>query len=240
MNLNPFLGYVAGQEPTLILVRINAPYLLDCQHWLINIFIGEKSYGHLAFTTNEKKLALSEQIISNDFEASDLDFTRLRKYLKDQFNQIGPCVDAVRCWTYRYNGSNPPIKEAVSMIYNSSLLEEPISDTGASSQMLNPPEKQADQKASSTSSQYPLVDPADIYMYCMEQLTTCLSEMKSNSASPGQSSGYYSINCNLQPNDLLKEEATFFSKEVQDDLEFWSLMRDDDSDSTPIVTPVCI
>ncbi|XP_046455760.1 FHF complex subunit HOOK interacting protein 1B-like isoform X2 [Daphnia pulex] len=199
---------------------------------------GERSYGHLSFTTSEKKLALSDQIISNDCVSSDLDFTRFRRYLKDQFNQIGPCVDAVRCWTYRYNGSSPPIKEAIGMLYNSSELEEPIRCTGASSQVLNLPEKQADQTASSPSSQYPLVDPADIYMYCMEQLTTCLSEMKSNSASPGQSSGYYSINCNLQPNDLLKEEATFFSKEVQDDLEFWSLMRDDDFDSTPIVTPV--
>ncbi|KAK4014764.1 hypothetical protein OUZ56_027272 [Daphnia magna] len=198
---------------------------------------GDRRYGHLAFTTNERKPPSAKQAVPNGCSASDFDCNHLRKYLKDQFNQIRPCVDAVQHWTYRYNGSNPP-GETVLMLSKTSNIEEPASGTIASSNTSDQSEKKMDQTVASPVPQYPPVNPADIYLYCMEQLTTCLNEMKSNSASPGQSSGYYSINCNIQRSDLLKEEASFFSKEVQDDLEFWSLMRDDDFDSAPIIPPV--
>ena len=200
------------------------------------ICAGDRKYGHLAFTNSDKnKLPSSDQMTFDE-----LDCTRLRSYLSDELHLIGPCVDSSRQWTYRYNGSHPPIKEAMRMLSNSYELEEAIcgSTSIISSQMPNHAETKIDQRTADN--HYPLVDPADIYSYCMEQLTSCLSEMKSSSASPGQSSGYYSINGNLQPRDLLKEEASFFSKEVQDDLEFWSLMRDEDFECTTVIPPVCI
>ena len=81
--------------------------------------------------------------------------------------------------------------------------------------------------------EYPSVDPADVYSYCMAQLTTCLSEMNVAS-SPGQSSGYQSFNTQQRPiNDPFHEEGSFFSKDVQDDLEFWSLMRDEEEMDCP-------
>lgn len=177
--------------------------------------------------------------MSNDYVPSDFDCTRLRDYLIDGFTQILPCVNATRQWTYHYDGKFPSIKEAVHMLYNPCEPEEPCESITTQSCPESDQQETKIDKGLASPSQYPLVDPADIYMYCIEQLNSCLSEMKSNS-SPGQSSGYYSINCNLQPGELLKEEASFFSKEVQDDLEFWSLMRDDDFDCTPVPVPVRI
>lgn len=242
--MNPYFEYAVGQDPAWILVLIlsnlislHFSYCLTIK-W---IFLGERRYGHLAFSTNEKKLHSAKQAIPNDCLASDFECNRLLKYLKDQFNHIRPCVDAVHHWTYRYNGSNPPVRKTVLMPSKPSKLEEPTSGTSENSETPNQSEETIlDERIASPTSQYPLINPADIYLYCMEQLTTCLSEMKSDSASPGNSSGYYSINCNLQTSEMLKEETSFFSKEVQDDLEFWSLMRDDDFDSTPIIPPVCI
>lgn len=46
-------------------------------------------------------------------------------------------------------------------------------------------------------------------------------------ASPGQSSGYQSFNFHYRSQDTILEDSSFFSKDVQDDLEFWSLMRED-------------
>ena len=46
-------------------------------------------------------------------------------------------------------------------------------------------------------------------------------------ASPGQSSGYQSFNFCYRSQDNVVEDSSFFSKDVQDDLEFWSLMRED-------------
>ena len=45
--------------------------------------------------------------------------------------------------------------------------------------------------------------------------------------SPGQSSGYQSFNFHYRSQDAVIEDSSFFSKDVQDDLEFWSLMRED-------------
>jgi hypothetical protein len=46
-------------------------------------------------------------------------------------------------------------------------------------------------------------------------------------ASPGQSSGYQSFNFCYRSQDNVVEDSSFLSKDVQDDLEFWSLMRED-------------
>lgn len=82
--------------------------------------------------------------------------------------------------------------------------------------------------------EYPPVDPMDIYTFCMEQLSSCLTEI--NTASSGQSSGYESFG--IPRPDGSFDENSFFSKDVQDDLEFWSLMRDDEIDSPPVVSAV--
>ena len=199
---------------------------------------GERRYGQLAFTSNEKGPSATQQ---SDISKSELDCGRLRKYLFDSFKNIRLCVDGCKQWTYSYDSSYPPIKDAIRMLQNPFEVEAPMNGTDTkNSEITDDPEVNASQKTDS-SHQYPIVDPADIYMYCMEQLTSCLSEMKSTSAvSPGLSSGYYSINCNVQPGGFLQEDGSFFSKEVQDDLEFWSLMRDDECDSIPVPAPVSL
>lgn len=88
------------------------------------------------------------------------------------------------------------------------------------------------------STEYPSVNPVDVYSYCMEQLTSCLMEINANSSSPDASSGYQSFNLSARTRDV-SHEGSFFSKEVQDDLEFWSLMRDDDVDLQSASPPVC-
>lgn len=206
---------------------------------------GERRYGNLAFTSNIKKLPSNQP--SGLSDSLYQDYTRLREYLDDGSKQIRSTVDATRQWRYRYDGSNPQVKDALRMLYNPCELEKASSEGLVQrSQLPNQLETKCDESENEEtldcSPQCQPVDPSDVYVYCVEQLNSCLSDMKCNSASsPGQSSGYYSINFNLQSNGGLKEETSIFSKEVQDDLEFWSLMRDDDFDETPIppVVSVC-
>lgn len=157
--------------------------------------------------------------------------------MRDEVIQIRSCANATRYWTYCYNGLHPPVNEAKRMLYYPDSLGKTIySPTDSAETSVRHGENIND--VSVCPPQYPQIDPSDVYMFCMEQLSSCLSEIKSDIASPGKSSGYFSASCNVQPLETLKEESSFFSKEVQDDLEFWSLMRDDDFDSTPAVTPV--
>lgn len=200
--------------------------------------MSERRFGQLAFVNNEKKSFPNQP---NDISTSESDCGRLREYLFDSVNNLEMCVNGCRQWTYSYDSSYPPIKDAIRMLRNPFEIEE-LSNQAKRNSSKNSDETVIDSnQGAGASSRYPIVDPADIYMYCMEQLTTCLSELKSNStSSPGPSSGYYSINCNVQPCDFLQQDVSFFSKEVQDDLEFWSLMRDDECDSIPVSAPVSV
>lgn len=172
---------------------------------------------------------------------------RLRNYLNDEMALIRPCVDHCRQWTYLYNGTHPPLADAIRMLqgHPSEGLhssEQPVAAPTTSEETpeeLDSPEKATTSIRLPITSEYSSVDPADVFSYCMAQLATCLSEIDTHSASsPGQSSGYQSFNFNAKLQDPLQEKGSFLSQDVQDDLEFWSLMRDeDDLECVPPTSP---
>jgi hypothetical protein len=174
-----------------------------------------------------------EQITANDNILIDLDCLRLRNYLNDVFYQMRLSVNASWHWTYLYNGTHPPIIEAIRMLDGIPIaLHQTVEIVQE-----KPNPLQSSAKNSIGIPEYASVDPVDVYSYCMEQLTSCLMEINANSGSPDASSGYQSFNFSTKARETSYQNS-FFSKEVQDDLEFWSLMRDEDLDSRSDSLPV--
>ena len=201
--------------------------------------LGDNRYGQLAFTSTDRKSLIAEQISMNERTPSEAQCLRLRSYLNDELAQIQPCIKRCRHWTYLYNGTHPPIDDAIRMLHghsdssrrpqnNDQSHEAPITPEKTSDGSENGNEKSTTFLRPHMESEYPTVDPADVYSYCMAQLATCLDEIEAHSAtSPSQSSGYQSL-INARSMNAFHENGSFFSKDVQDDLEFWSLMRDDE------------
>jgi len=197
-------------------------------------FLGESRHVQLSFSSNEKNSMRPEPITANDYLLPDLDCLRLRSYLNDMFYQVRLSVNASWHWTYLYNGTHPPITEAIRMLNGIPIANQPVEiiEETKSNPLLS------SAKNSNAIAEYASVDPVDVYSYCMEQLTSCLMEINANSNSPDASSGYQSFNFSTKAREASNENS-FFSKEVQDDLEFWSLMRDEDIDSRSASPPVC-
>ena len=164
------------------------------------------------------------------------DYIRLCHYLKDNRAQIFRCGNATANWRYLYNGQNPAIPGSSQKLNRNEAectlkvrrADELAVESDIQGENLH--------KESTEASDFRTSDVTEIYTYCMEQLTNCLSEM--NLASPGQSSGYESFNFQTRSHDYLQEDQSYFSKDVQEALEFWSMMRDDeDEDDGTILEP---
>ena len=178
-------------------------------------------------------------MILNEHASSKPHCQHLRNYLNDEPAQIRPCFLNCRLWTYLYNGNHPPISDAVRMLQGTSTDPESALNVVEFVEVADSNDFHlgtVKSKNVHSIPEYSSVNPADVYSYCMAQLTTCLNEMNHTwSTSPGQSSGYQSFS--FRPQDPFHQEGSFFSKDVQDDLEFWSLMRDDDLDYVPPALP---
>merc|ERR1712071_140162 len=130
---------------------------------------------------------------------------RLKNYLNDCNVQISSSAAATGSWTYLYDGQQPTIKDAVRM-----LMENDPSATIANDAIANGNGPQ-------------VKNDVEVEQLSPRGLTDI------DLASPGQSSGYQSFNFNYRSHDTILEESSssYFSKDVRDDLEFWSLMRED-------------
>lgn len=163
---------------------------------------------------------------------SPVDIFRLRRYLSDDADRIRRSVSAGHNWKYLYNGQNPTVSEAVQMLSGKEIEVVGIVDETKQKQheIENDHDKESNQPLEWSDAQE-VQDIAAMYSNCLEQLTSCLNEM--SLASPGQSSGYESFNFSCRPQDSIPEDPCIFSRDVQEALEFWSMMREDDEDRAP-------
>ena len=164
----------------------------------------------------------------NERKANSTDCVRLNQYLKDDGVEIRRCVDATANWRYLYNGLNATDSPPVQLLNANGPSH---SETGDSCEKVETTAEAAhnSHSAEEPPSPEPCDDGMDIYSRCLEQLTSCLNVM--NLTSPGQSSGYESFNFQSQSLGFAHDDRdSYFSKEVQEDLEFWSMMRCDNDD----------
>lgn len=133
--------------------------------------VGDGRYGQLAFTSTYRK----EHISLIERTPSESQCLHLRHYLNDGPAQIRSCADRCRQWTYLYNGSHPPISDAIRMLQGEQQQVEEVEPNGEALEGME--DDEAERKFSTPSppvnSEYTAVDPADVYSYCMAQLTTC-------------------------------------------------------------------
>ena len=142
---------------------------------------------------------------------SEKDNLHLQSYLNDSSVVIRTSVEAACSWVYLYDGQNPSISESI--------------------RMLNEPRRKVINSIDHVTDVNNIEEAVPEVLQAKEQVDVDKLRIEGNYmtemdlASPGQSSGYQSFNFNSR--SQVHEENSFFSKEVQDDLEFWSLMRED-------------
>ncbi|KAK2715919.1 FHF complex subunit HOOK-interacting protein 1B-like isoform X2 [Artemia franciscana] len=154
-------------------------------------------------------------------------------YLLEARSRICGTIKATQYWTYRYDWRNPTISEAKKM-----LRERLATPKRRKLSVALPKEEKAnsDSQKEQNSDREFFEDPIiqiksdGLYQDAVEQLTHILQEM--NIRSPAESSGYESLNFRSEPFSL-DLDSNFVSDNLQQQLEFWSMMRED-SEEAPV------